>query len=232
MRQRQHEEEHSEVFIRVMKRHKRRAIRRKVSLAAITAGAVAVMVFCGCSDKGVAEAQTAPETQAETEAPAATLEALDLGTKVITILVEVQPETEIAQPEVQPTQPERLWTDKEAYLLARLAMAEAESEDTESKALVIRTVLNRVQYPYFPDTIEEVIFQNNQFTPIKDGRWDSVEPDDDCWAALALVESGWDESQGALYFEVTTDEDTWHNTHLVKLFEHGAMTFYTEVSAK
>lgn len=233
MRQRQHEEEHSEVYLRIMKRRRRRALRRKAILAVFAAGTITTVAVCGFSNKEMEAVQleTAAETQAETMA-AVPLDSLDLTTKVITILVEVQPETEIAQPEVQPTQPERLWTDKEAYLLARLAMAEAESEDTESKALVIRTVLNRVQYPYFPDTIEEVIFQNNQFTPIKDGRWDSVEPDDDCWAALALVESGWDESQGALYFEVTTDEDTWHNTHLVKLFEHGAMTFYTEVSAK
>ena len=38
----------------------------------------------------------------------------------------------------------------------------------------------------------------------------------------------WDESQGATYFERTTDETTWHNTTLKKLFTHGNHTFYTE----
>lgn len=38
----------------------------------------------------------------------------------------------------------------------------------------------------------------------------------------------WDESRGATYFERTTDETTWHNTTLKKLFTHGNHTFYTE----
>lgn len=232
-------DEHSEVYLRIMTRRRRRKIRKRIAL--ITAGVLTITAVCCGFDieKAGPDVETPPATEAEkqteTESKSSvSLESLDLTTKVITILVEAQPEV---QPEVQPTEPEaqptRLWTDKEAYLLARLAMAEAESEDTESKALVIRTVLNRVHSGYFPDSIEKVIFQKNQFTPIHNGRWDRVHPNDDCWAALALVESGWDESQGALYFAVTTDKPTWHNTALKKLFEHGVMTFYTEeVSGK
>ena len=239
-------DEHSEVYLRIMTRRRRRKIRKRIAL--ITAGVLTITAVCCGFDIETAgpDVETPPATEAEKQTETETeskssvsLESLDLTTKVITILVEAQPEPEIVQPEpevqpeVQPVHTERLWTDKEAYLLARLAMAEAESEDTESKALVIRTVLNRVQSDYFPDTIEEVIFQKNQFTPIHNGRWDRVHPNDDCWAALALVESGWDESQGALYFAVTTDKPTWHNTALKKLFEHGVMTFYTEeVSGK
>lgn len=242
---RQHEEEHSEVYLRIMSRRRRRAIRKKIALIS-TGVLIITSIFCGFDHKDDIDPETEAkqETEANIEAdtvektqPTVPMESLDLTSKVITILVEAQPEPEIVQPEpevqpeVQPVHTERLWTDKEAYLLARLAMAEAESEDTESKALVIRTVLNRVQSDYFPDTIEEVIFQKNQFTPIHNGRWNRVHPNDDCWAALALVESGWDESQGALYFCVTTDKATWHNTALKKLFEHGVMTFYTEVDA-
>ena len=120
------------------------------------------------------------------------------------------------------------WDADESYILAKMAMAEAESEDTECKALVILVILNRVWSDGFPDTIEGVITQRNAFTPYKNGRYDRVEPDADCWEALDLVMSGWDESQGALYFETTTDEETWHNTHLDRLFEHGALTFYKE----
>lgn len=65
----------------------------------------------------------------------------------------------------------------DAYLLEKIAMAEAESEDTEGKALVMLVVLNRVWDTRFPDTIEEVIMQDGAFTPVSNGRYDKVEPD-------------------------------------------------------
>lgn len=123
------------------------------------------------------------------------------------------------------------WTAAEEYKAARMAMAEAEGEDTEGKALVILTVLNRVWSPQFPGTIEEVIAEQNAFSSYSNGRYDRVEPDKDCWAALALVQiEHWDESQGALYFERTPEdgESTWHSRNLVTLFIHGNHTFYTE----
>lgn len=58
------------------------------------------------------------------------------------------------------------WDSDDAYRLAKIAMAEAESEDTEGKALVMLVVLNRVWSDEFPDTIEDVIFQKGQFSPI------------------------------------------------------------------
>lgn len=73
------------------------------------------------------------------------------------------------------------WGAEDNYLLAKIAMAEAESEDTEGKALVILVVLNRVWSDGFPNSIEEVIYQSGQFSPISNGRFDRVEPDADCW---------------------------------------------------
>lgn len=121
----------------------------------------------------------------------------------------------------------------EAYILTKIAMAEAEGEDTEGKALVILTVLNRVKAPQFPGTIVEVIAQRNAFSSYSNGRYDRVEPDADCRAALELVEGGWDKSQGALYFERTPEggESTWHSRNLEKLFIHGNHTFYREKEA-
>lgn len=117
----------------------------------------------------------------------------------------------------------------DAYLLEKIAMAEAESEDTEGKALVMLVVLNRVWDERFPDTIQSVINEKGAFTPVSNGRFDSVEPDADCQKALELITVGhWDESQGALYFERTEGQSTWHSRNLTKLFEHGAHTFYTE----
>lgn len=121
------------------------------------------------------------------------------------------------------------WTDEEALMLVTLAMAEAEGEDIIGKALVIMTVLNRVDSKSFPNSIEGVIFQKDQFSPVKPGhRYYKVTPSEECWEALALVESGWDESQGALYFERNTTKSTWHSRNLVELFSHGNHTFYKE----
>ena len=66
-------------------------------------------------------------------------------------------------------------------MLMKIAMAEAEGESVEGKALVMLVVLNRVWSDAFPDTIEEVIFQPRQFTPaVPGGRYYTTEPDDGC----------------------------------------------------
>lgn len=123
----------------------------------------------------------------------------------------------------------RDWGSEDAYLLEKIAMAEAEGEDTEGKALVMLVVLNRVWSDKFPDTISDVIFQEGAFTSISNGRYDRVEPNDDCYAAMELITTGqWDGSDGALYFERTSDQDTWHSRNLQKLFTHGNHTFYKE----
>lgn len=120
------------------------------------------------------------------------------------------------------------WDSDDAYRLAKIAMAEAESEDIEGKALVMLVVLNRVWDDEFPNTIEEVIFQKGQFSPISNGRYDEVEPDEDCYRALQLIQTdGWDESHGATYFESKSDS-TWHSENLTFLFKHGKHYFYKE----
>lgn len=115
----------------------------------------------------------------------------------------------------------------DSYILAKIAMAEAEGEDIEGKAYVIMVVLNRVNDDRFPDTIQEVVFAKNQFTPVSNGRYDRVEPNEDCYEALRMVMmDNWDKSQGALYFESQKNPDNWHNRNLEYLFTHGCHRFY------
>ena len=117
----------------------------------------------------------------------------------------------------------------DAYLLEKIAMAEAESEDTEGKALVMLVVLNRVWDTRFPDTIEEVIMQDGAFTPVSNGRYDKVEPDADCMKAMELITvEHWDESQGALYFEKASDESTWHSAGTCRSYSHTERTPSTQ----
>lgn len=128
----------------------------------------------------------------------------------------------------KPTKKPYMFSDKNAYLLVKIAMAEAEDEDTEGKALVMRVVLNRVKSREFPDSIKKVIYQERQFSPIVNGRFDRVEPNKDCQKALDMIaEDGWDESRGALYFE-SKSASTWHEDNLQFLFRHGNHFFYTD----
>ena len=119
------------------------------------------------------------------------------------------------------------WSTEESYLLARIAMAEAEGCNIQTKTLIIMCVLNRVWSDEFPDTIEEVIFQENQFSPIDNGRWDRVEPNEDCYEAVKVVmEAKYDYSGGATYFESCSNEDNWHSRNLEFLYESEGIRFY------
>lgn len=164
------------------------------------------------------------EIVAETRLPIDISEvAAEMPTSAATVL-NAGPEYEIKSKSMD-------WDGYESYLLAKLAMAEAEGEDTEGKALVILVALNRVWNDSFPNSIEDVIYQEGQFSPVSNGRFERIEPDRDCWQALDMVmREQWDESQGALYFE-SESESTWHRDNLQFLFQHGNHLFYTDKEA-
>ena len=153
-------------------------------------------------------------------------------TPYVSNLVTFEPQTEEESSEVEVDYyPEftysKDWSAEESYLLARIAMAEAEGCNTQTKTLIIMCVLNRVWSDEFPDTIEEVIFQENQFSPINNGRWDRVEPNEDCYEAVKVVmEAKYDYSGGATYFENCADEDNWHSRNLEFLYESEGIRFY------
>ena len=140
--------------------------------------------------------------------------------------VAAKTETKDEEKKAMPKRIARL-SSKEEYLLKRIAMAEAEMEDTKGKALVMLVVLNRIDDPEFPDDVESVIFEKKQFSPIENGRWNRVEPDKDCAKALRLIQKGWDESRGATYFEERSSS-TWHQDNLHFLFKHGCHMFYVD----
>lgn len=55
------------------------------------------------------------------------------------------------------------YTDDELDLLARLIFSEGGTESFDTKLKIGSVVMNRVSAPNFPNTIEEVIYQKNQF---------------------------------------------------------------------
>ena len=157
-----------------------------------------------------------PEIQSETLHTSAQTEEPSVSTE------EPKPEPETGHSLIG----SRDWEADESELLCRIAMAEAESEGVQGKALVMLVVLNRVWSDGFPGTIKEVVFQKNQFTPTAEGgRYWTTEPDAECYEALDMVMQGWDESQGALYFESCKGE-SWHSRNLEFLFQYRNHKFY------
>lgn len=110
-------------------------------------------------------------------------------------------------------------TEEEKYMLAKIAMAEAEGESLEAKMYVIMVILNRVESNDFPNSIKEVIFQKSknvyQFTPVQEGgRWWATEPNEECYEAVEIVNNTLDDiSNGALYFE-SCKGASWHSRNL------------------
>lgn len=86
-------------------------------------------------------------------------------------------------------------TGYEKQLLLQIMMAEAENQSVEGKALVGRVVLNRCIRDEL--SIEQVIFAQGQFYTAGMG---ARYPNPECELALMWLEWGWDESEGALYF--------------------------------
>ena len=125
--------------------------------------------------------------------------------------------------------------ESEYYTLLRIVEAEATGEDLKGKMLIANVILNRVADERFPDTIEEVVYQqiggSAQFQPTIDGRIDSVEITEETIEAVDRVLAGEDSSQGALYFmaRVASDETSvgWFDETLIPLFQHGGHEYYT-----
>ena len=189
--------------------------------------ALAALIFAVMAISSiVAEAeQEAARQQAEETAAMQAPPAITLAQPTATPWPTAEP-----QPSPEPTYTSMIhsydWDGEDERMLAKIAMAEAEGESVEGKALVILVVLNRVWSDQFPDSIKEVIFQKNQFSPVAEGgRYWTTEPDAGCYEALELVMGGWDESQGAFYFE-STGKDGWHSRNLEFLFEFGGHRFY------
>ena len=147
---------------------------------------------------------------------------------------ETAPTTVATEAAAIPTEPETTappvpvveLTEDEKTMLLKIGMAErGNTECTECIALVMRTILNRVEAGRFGKSIKGVLFAQDQFTPVSDGSYHKAEPNERCQEALDMVIYGSDESQGALYYEWCTGE-SWHSKNLNLLFQHCDVRFY------
>ena len=125
-------------------------------------------------------------------------------------------------------------TNEDYENLIRIVEAEAGGEDRKGKILVANVILNRVMDKQFPNTVTEVIFQEEkgvcQFSPIRDGRFYSVKVSEETIEAVNAALYGEDQSDGALYFMARAYADkekaAWFDRNLTKLFTYGGHEFF------
>ena len=121
--------------------------------------------------------------------------------------------------------------DQEYQVLLKIVEAEAGCEDTEGRMLVANVVMNRVRNGYFPNTVTEVVYQRQdgtaEFSPVSDGRIDTVNVSQGTIDAVARVMNGEDISQGALFFRSVRSRSGWFDQKLSRVLEHGNHIFYT-----
>lgn len=119
---------------------------------------------------------------------------------------------------------------QEYEVLLRIVEAEAGSEDTTGKLLVANVVMNRMRSAKFPNTVTEVVYQRHngkaQFSPVDNGRINTVNVSSDTVEAVGRALAGEDVSAGALYFRSVHSKCGWFDRALTRVVEHGNHIFY------
>lgn len=110
------------------------------------------------------------------------------------------------------------------YWLSHIINAESGNQPLEGKIGVGNVIFNRVKSASFPNTIYEVIFQRNQFTPASSG---SIykEPNADSIIAAKLCLDGAVVLPNALWFN-TVSCSSWASRHKSCVATIGAHSFY------
>ena len=113
-------------------------------------------------------------------------------------------------------------TNSDLYLLAKLIYSEARGEPYVGQVAVGAVVLNRVEDPGFPNTLEGVIYQPWAFTALHDGQFE-LEPNSTAYQAAQDAFNGWDPSYGSIYYynpKTATSSWIFSRTTVVTIGNH------------
>lgn len=130
------------------------------------------------SDSGAYQTEEITSEVIEPEAPATQEEAIPEDS-----------DTEEFGKEITYT-PAKTYTDNDLYVLSRVIFAEAGNYSEELQIGVGSVVLNRVTDERFPDTIEEVVFQDGQYACTWDGNYYKEPSEEAIAVATYLLENG------------------------------------------
>ena len=117
--------------------------------------------------------------------------------------------------------------DRCRIVLEKIVHAEACGEDEKGQILVANVIANRSNNKNFPTGIYNVVFQENQFQPTRDGAYKKASPSQSVKNAVSKALDGEDYSQNALFFRSTKGlEGGWHFEKLPYLFAHKNHAFF------
>lgn len=118
------------------------------------------------------------------------------------------------------------YNQDDLFWLSRVIYRESGNQSLEGQMAVGNVVLNRVADPAFPDTVEGVLAQKNQFTTYKSGVLRKTEPSATSIIAAKLVLDGGvvKETRGALFFDSSSNSWAARNKQLIATF--GDHNFY------
>ena len=118
-------------------------------------------------------------------------------------------------------------TGEDIDLMAKLVSAESIGEPYTGKVAVACVVLNRTIDPHFPNTIQQVIFQKNAFSCVKNNNINAI-PNQDCYNAVYDAIRGADPTNDALFFyNPTIATCNWmKETHKINQTIIGHHTFF------
>lgn len=101
------------------------------------------------------------------------------------------------------------FAEDDRYLLANLIYCEAGGEPYDGKLAVGAVVINRVLSSVYPDTVVGVIYQSNQFSPVRSGRLElalaSNKATADCYRAAEEAMSGMSNVGNCVYFRTPVE---------------------------
>ena len=119
-----------------------------------------------------------------------------------------------------------LYTQEDADLIKRVALAEGECEGADGMWLIMSVIVNRLNDPDYPETVSGVIYQKNCFSSLRDGNFDKAPATtDECEEAWQRIEAG-DVCPQIIAFETVDSNvlDQWFS----EAFTYRHHKFYTK----
>lgn len=119
--------------------------------------------------------------------------------------------------------PETMEKSPNLDLLASLIHAEANGESLKGKIAVGNVVMNRIEDQRFPNSLNGVILEPNQFTPVKTGKIYNVVPDQQSYEAAIRAVEGESYAADALFFfnpAKTSDSFVWSRPVVMDIGNH------------
>ena len=118
------------------------------------------------------------------------------------------------------------YNQNDLFWLSRVIYAESGNQSLEGQMAVGNVVMNRVAHPAYPNTVEGVLAQKNQFSTYQSGALANRTPTEQCVIAAKLVLDGGEvaETDGALYFD--SSRSSWASRNRQYAATLGGHTFY------